>query len=199
MLGLVLGIVGGVDAGNNYVSTGAYTPGTLSKVSLAIFIVIFVLLVTYVVLTGVQVGHADAAETRLLFAIALSIPFILVRLVYSCISTIDNTPKFNLLTGSTTILLCMAVIMEIVVIVLYEAACLTLPVMPKAPRGGQPLGTHDSHQEGFVSSERSGEPHKENGFVRGVKTVGKYTIMGQIISRMNAKKANERDVEMARS
>ena len=125
-VGLILSIVGGVNAGTEYGKTGIYKPQTLSKVGLALFIAAFAILsmVTGTLLRSIQ--HAEAGEKRILVAVAASLPFLLVRLIYSILAVFANDKSFSSLSGSVTVLLCMALLEEIIVVIMYEGVGLTL-------------------------------------------------------------------------
>lgn len=112
VVGLILGIVGGVDAATSYQKTLNYQPGSLNKAGTSLMIVAFVLLCTATAITSFSVSHAEHGERRLFLAVVLAIPFLLVRLVYSIFSTFTKNKSFNLLDGSVTILLCVALIEE---------------------------------------------------------------------------------------
>jgi len=137
IVALILGIVGGVDAATNYeniINAGGkalYHPTTLNKAGTSLFVVSYAILVGFVAITFPSVQHAEAGEKRLFLAVALSLPFILVRLVYSCLSTFANKRDFNLLDGNVTILLCVALIEEIICVIIYEATGLTLHKLRK--------------------------------------------------------------------
>lgn len=126
LVALVLGIKGGLDAADSYTSTGVYRPVTLNKVGTALLVVSYVLLVLFTAITYLSLHHAETGEKRLFLAIVLSLPFLLVRLVYSCFSTFSTKHVFNLLSGSTTILLCVALVEEMVVVGIFECMGLTL-------------------------------------------------------------------------
>ena len=131
MVGLILGIVGGVNASNDYVKTGIFIPSSLNKAGTSLFIVSYIAIVISTILLSFSVSHASHGEKRILFAVALSLPFLLVRLVYSIISTFTKNKNFNLMTGSITILLCVAFIEELIIAILFEGVGLTLSQIPK--------------------------------------------------------------------
>ncbi|KAI5928740.1 hypothetical protein F4810DRAFT_645149 [Camillea tinctor] len=142
LVALILGIVGGNDAGSTYAETGTYSQGTsLSRAGIALMIAGYVLLVlATVAVAATQLSRIEAGERRVLLAVGLSLPFILVRLAYSAESVFGSNPDFNLLTGNHNVLLGMAVVMEMFVVAIVEAIGLTLQVRPKAksaaPSGG---------------------------------------------------------------
>ena len=140
LVGLILGIVGGVDAADAYIkalgagSTAAYTPGSLNKAGTALFVIAYVALAAFTIAISFQTPYAQAGEKRLLYAVAFALPFLLVRLVYSCFSTFSHNLKFNLLAGDETVLLCMAYLMELPVVIVFEVTGLSLRKVVKVPR-----------------------------------------------------------------
>lgn len=169
---LALGIVGGIDAGQNFSSTGKFTYSKLSKIAVALFVVSFVIVILAVLYTSFSIQAIGSGEKRLLLVIVLSLPILAIRLVYSCLSNFLTTqPKWNTLTGSANLLLGLEVIPEMVVAILYEAFGLSL--QKRVKYGDVPLESRDVTQA-------PEEPHKSGG-------VGhfftKYTIIGRLISR----------------
>lgn len=126
IIGLILGIVGGVDASSTLAATGVYQVQSISKVSVGLFIGSFVIFVIITIATSFVISRARPGEKRILAAVGFSLPFLLVRLIYSAISVFAGTPSFNSVTGNVTILLCMALIEELIIVITYEACGLTL-------------------------------------------------------------------------
>ncbi|KAI0901859.1 hypothetical protein F4806DRAFT_444785 [Annulohypoxylon nitens] len=122
LVGLILGIVGGTQS---YTSTG-YQVSDLSQAGTGVTIASFVLLVLSTAAVAMQLSYIEDGEKRLVLAVGLSLPFILVRLAYSGESVFGNNPDFNPLTANVNIYLGMAVIMEMFVIAIVEAIGLTL-------------------------------------------------------------------------
>jgi uncharacterized membrane protein (DUF485 family) len=77
---------------------------------------------------AMRVKWIQQGERRLVLAVAISVPFILVRLIYSAILSFAHNPRFNLISGSVTINLVMAVLEEFVVIIVCLGVGLTLRV-----------------------------------------------------------------------
>ena len=125
-VGIILSIIGGVNSGNDYGTTGRYEPQTLSKVGLALFIASFVAILAFTVLLSLSISHAEAGEKRILLAVAASLPLLLVRLIYSSVYTFGNYHPFSSLTGSVTLLLCMALLEEMAIVAIFEGVGLTL-------------------------------------------------------------------------
>ena len=74
-------------------------------------------------------GHHG--EGVLIAAVGCSLPFILVRLVYSALAAFAHNSSFNIVTGSVTVMLAMAVLEEIAVVAIYTITGLKLEVIPK--------------------------------------------------------------------
>lgn len=125
-MGIILSIIGGVDSGNDYSKTGRYVPQTLTKVGLGLFIASFVAILATTILLSKSISHAEPGEKRVLLAIAVSLPLLLVRLIYASIYNYRDSPQFSSLDGSVTILLCMALLEEIAIVLVYEGVGLTL-------------------------------------------------------------------------
>jgi hypothetical protein len=119
VLGLVLGIVGGVKAGNTFSKTGRFQMQIEGKAGLGLICAGYALLL---VVWGTMTYYAsrpgyvpDAREKRLVVAVGVSLPFLLVRVVYGCLATFTTDERFNQLLGDAWYFLGMAVIMEMVV------------------------------------------------------------------------------------
>lgn len=198
IVGLILGIVGGINASDAYtkslnagVTNAPYHPGTLSKVGTALFIVSYVATVIFTIVISFSVPHAEAGEKRLFYAVAIALPLLLIRLIYSCLSTFSTNVNFNLLKGNTTALLCMALLEELVVVAVFETMGLSLKKLPKE--------AHVEATQQKVSSAGSAEPlneqpreeKQENLALR----IAKKTIIGHVIMAF-VPKSQPRDVEM---
>jgi hypothetical protein len=187
VVGLVLGIVGGVNASNEYVKTiregGSYHPGTLNKAGTALIIVSYAFLATFTAITYPSVQYAESGEKRLFLVVVLSLPFLLIRLIYSCLSTYTTKSEFNLLTGSVTVLLCLSLIEEFLVVVMFEAMGLTLQKSVK-----------EEHVEvGRIhKSPQLGAPTQDSD--NAVLRIAKKTIIGRIVMAIIPRK--EKDIEM---
>ena len=79
-----------------------------------------------------RISQVNLGEKRLLLAVAISCPFLAVRLVYALISVFANSMSFNPTFGNITIFLCMDVLEEIVVVAVCVVIGLTLRIVPKA-------------------------------------------------------------------
>lgn len=108
---------------------------TTSKVGIILYIVAYVALALTALLTSSKLSHAESGEKRLLLAVILALPFILVRLAYSTLAALTHFHDFNLLTGSVAIFAIMAVAMEFAVILIYLVTGWKTNVIPASQRG----------------------------------------------------------------
>ncbi|KAL2075582.1 hypothetical protein VTL71DRAFT_525 [Oculimacula yallundae] len=190
LVGLILGIVGGINASDSYIKemqaggAAAYRPGSLSKAGAALFVISYAAIVASTIIISFSTPHAQAGEKRILYAVAVALPFLLIRLIYSCISTFSHNTKFNLLTGDETVLLCMAYLMEICVVITFEGMGLTLRKVVAVER---PAGTRQ------VNGSDSSEPlQKKKGNM--ALNIAKKTIIGRIVMALIP--SEKHDVEM---
>ncbi|KAI2626601.1 hypothetical protein GGR54DRAFT_591635 [Hypoxylon sp. NC1633] len=131
LVGLILGAVGGSQSSQSIGETGKYTPSSLSQAGIGLMIAAYVLLVLSTIVVATQISSVESGEKRLVLAVGLSLPFILVRLVYSAESILGNNPDFSQFSGNADIFLGMSVVMEMIVVVIVEGIGLTLKRIPK--------------------------------------------------------------------
>ncbi|TGO37394.1 hypothetical protein BHYA_0098g00170 [Botrytis hyacinthi] len=201
VVGLILGIVGGINASGAYTSTGKWVPGTESKISNILFIVSFVAIMATTILTSFSISHAENGEKRILLGIVIALPFLFVRLLYSVLSTfVSYSTKFNAFNGSVTVLLCMDLLEELAVVVVYLAIGLTLKVKPKdvvadaemqrlpgISDSDEPLGRQNRQRQTQQQNQKAGG---ENVVLR----IAKKTIVGRLVMAFISEK--KADVEM---
>ncbi|KAL9597590.1 MAG: hypothetical protein Q9219_005029 [cf. Caloplaca sp. 3 TL-2023] len=102
---------------------------------------IIVLLVTFGLLTCItafsfsHLRQIRSGESVMLYAVTISVPFILVRLIYSALVYFDTHSKtFNLVGGNIWARAFMAVLEEWVTVMLYIAAGLIVPKIARADK-----------------------------------------------------------------
>ncbi|KAI1360644.1 hypothetical protein F5Y08DRAFT_44953 [Xylaria arbuscula] len=159
LVALILGIVGGTEAGSDYADTGMYKQSSLSQAGIGLTIAGFALLVLATAQLGFNVSQVDQGERRLVLAIALTLPFLLVRVLYGAIGTFDRNSAFNSVSGNPYVFLGTAVIEEIIIVVIVEAVGLTLQVRPKSDHApsSRPLGRlYDRLMERYEGIEMQG-------------------------------------------
>jgi len=195
LVALILNIVGGVQASDKLSSSGLFVLPTISKVGVALFVLAFVLIAAVCLVTSFHISHALLGDKRLLLAVALSLPFILTRLIYSCFATFTHERKFNQLEGSVTIFLCMGLIMEFFVVAIYEGIGVTLKQSGRGPSDSEQVSNRYQEAEngptGALTDGRTGL-QKTGHFA---KNVWRYTIIGTIISGVASRSKKESSVE----
>ena len=153
IVAVILAIIGGIDQSSSKPSTVS-SGVTLVRAGVILFLVIFIIFAAITLATFLKLRALSSGEERLLYALALSIPFILVRLIYSVIVDYAGNPQFNLVTGDVVIQACMASLMEFIVVILYLSAGL---VAPKIARSNmEPLV---SQGETGYNGQQSGRQH----------------------------------------
>lgn len=108
---------------------------------------IILLILDFAALSGItllyylpQLRTISQSEKPIILAVAASIPFVLVRLVYSALVYFDtNTGTFDPATGNIIVQSFVAVLEEMVTVGLYIAAGLLAPTIPRGdPQGRRP-------------------------------------------------------------
>ena len=157
IVAVILAIVGGSDEASSKPST-ASSGVTLVKAAVIIFMVIFIIFAAITLATFLRLRSVSAGDERILYALALSIPFILVRLIYSIIVDFSHNPQFNLITGNVVIQGCMSSLMEFIVVILYLTAGIVAPRIAK------------SHAQPSVDLQETGYSGQQSG-----QTTSQYT------------------------
>lgn len=111
IIGLILGIAGVSSAKSD---KGGYHPDSIVKASMGIFLAMFAVYNLITAWLYLQLRSSiKVFQKKLFLAIALSFPFMLVRLVYAAISDYADIQGFGL-DGNPSIYLCMDVLEEII-------------------------------------------------------------------------------------
>ncbi|MCJ1392954.1 hypothetical protein MMC18_005826 [Xylographa bjoerkii] len=153
IIAVILAIVGGIDESDNSDPSKVSSGITLVKAGVIIFMVTFLVFAIITLATFSRLRCILAGEERALYALALSIPFIFVRLIYSIIVDFADNPQFNLITGNVVIQGCMASLMEFIVVILYLCAGLVLPTIAKS--NVQPsMGLEETRYSGQQSGQQ---------------------------------------------
>ena len=122
IIGLILGIVGISTAD----TTNGYTPGALPKSAMGIFLAVYVvvMLLSSWLFYEYSFTMLLRYQNKLFLGIALSAPFLLLRMIYSALGNYTSSHTFSMasLAGdnhtSLTVYLCMSVLEEIISMVI---------------------------------------------------------------------------------
>ena len=157
-------------------------------VAIILFLVVYIVIVAMALFAVCCTKQIPNEERVLLKAVVLALPFIFVKILYSLLTAFSGLSVFNFITGSKTADLCMAVLEEMVVVLLYLFAGLRVQTAPVY--GGVPLSSPPSH------GRQRNEPNEgRRGFNDGVRnfTSGRRGIlMGAINAAANAADKNSR-------
>lgn len=123
IVGLILTIVGQT---SNTSQQGLTQVQSTTKVGIVLFIASWICLCVLLLVLGGRRDQMGRDELHLLYAVAISVPFIFVRLVYSVLSVFVHNSTFNVLTGNVTVTLFMAVLTEFAVVAICLGIGLTL-------------------------------------------------------------------------
>jgi hypothetical protein len=119
---LILCIAGGIDEAGTEVSKGK----NLTKVGIAIFLIVYILLFALSVITMKDVGNAPREEKRIYIVVLIALPLIAVRLLWSILSAFGHNSDFSLNSPKPLIQLFMATIEEFIVVVCYTTVGLII-------------------------------------------------------------------------
>ena len=131
IVALVLAIVGGNFLESD--STSKRSSGQkFSQSGIIIFMAVFACYVGLCLLTTMCISAIHDGENRLLYAALMALPFIFLRMLYSVFVFFLRNDTFNLISKDpnkqATAQLCMALIEEIIVLVLYIGGGMIAPI-----------------------------------------------------------------------
>ncbi|KAF2710043.1 hypothetical protein K504DRAFT_378129 [Pleomassaria siparia CBS 279.74] len=151
IVSLILIVAGGIDPDSDIGPTFAATEAT--KAGVALYCACFVILIWATAVISARLYLANSTEVQILTTVVISMPFFLVDVVYMMCFAFESfwgTQKFNIISGSVTIQLCMQVIMEYIIVGLYLFLGMGLP--DKAARLREQVAEMDSDEiaSGFL-------------------------------------------------
>ena len=152
LVGVILAVVGGVNSNTSGIPTKV---DTKTKVGVVLFALTWLALCLLLAMIATRISAVELGEKRLVLAVAISVPFVFVRLLYSLLASFSKDKQFSSMTGSVTINLCMAVIEEFVVVMVLLGTGLTLRVLPK-PATASPASKYSGNAYNAVAYEECG-------------------------------------------
>lgn len=108
IISLILIVAGGIDPESRETATFAATEST--KAGIAIYCACFVVLIWATATIAARLYLASHLEVKILTTVVLSLPFFLVDVVYMmcfAFEPLNGSQKFNVISGSVTLQLCM--------------------------------------------------------------------------------------------
>lgn len=169
MVALILSIVGQTTSSS---LEAGYTSGEV-KAGISLFIVTWVAVVFLTLMIWFRYNGIEHGEHRLLWAITISVPILLIRLLYSILSVFKHDSTFNLFTGNVTVFLVMDVLEEIIVVYIMMITGLTLQLREKAVYDADKELQSTSVAGGENTSQYQNVALQEQGQQQGVTGSGK--------------------------
>lgn len=126
IIALALCIVGGTrefDGTSSKISSGK----NLIKIGIAIYVVVYVVQISLVIITFKDYYKVPAGHSRVFWAVVVANPFLAARLFYSTMSAFTSVKQFSMVDGSAVVRLFLAIIEEFTVVTVYLLAGLTAP------------------------------------------------------------------------
>ncbi|KAK3938954.1 hypothetical protein QBC46DRAFT_291396 [Diplogelasinospora grovesii] len=117
-VGLILSIVGGTSSSGSD-DGGSIQPSTISQVAIILYIVAVAACTGILLLSFPSLSAVPDEERALAAAVALALPFIMVRLAYSALAVFLHNSTFSIVDGNVVVWVCMAVLEEFVVVAIY--------------------------------------------------------------------------------
>ncbi|KAL8978329.1 MAG: hypothetical protein Q9205_006057 [Flavoplaca limonia] len=118
LLALALAIVGGVFLSSD--DRLQQTSGQhFAQMGLSIFMAIFVVYTIICFATLFALEAVFKSERTIIYGLTMAIPFLFLRILYATLAVFEDNNEFAIVNGSATIQLCMAVLMEMAVVVIY--------------------------------------------------------------------------------
>ncbi|KAE8376043.1 hypothetical protein BDV26DRAFT_294459 [Aspergillus bertholletiae] len=99
-------------------------PKSISRVGICLYFAALAGCVLLLALTGSKSRQCQGIprqERQIVIIVGIALPLLLVRIVYSAASVFANSSAFNVLKGSTSAKVCMAVIEEIIIVAMYAS------------------------------------------------------------------------------
>ena len=152
LVGVILAIVGGVNSSTSGMPTKV---DTKTKVGVVLFALTWLALCILLAMIATRISAVEPGEKRLVLAVAISVPFVFVRLLYSFLAAFSKHEQFSSMTGSVTINLCMAIIEEFVVVMVLLGTGFTLRVLPKIATAS-PASKNSGNAYSAIAYEESG-------------------------------------------
>ncbi|CZR60777.1 uncharacterized protein PAC_10673 [Phialocephala subalpina] len=158
LAGLCLGVYGGTQLADTTNAANFTYYISYSKIAIGIFTGIFVVAFLMFLFLTTKLSYIPPGEKRLLLAVGLSYPILVIRFTYSLFVDFAGDKKFNSFFRDATFYLCMAVLTEFVVVVICEMTGFALRKLPKGElndreamemnRGHVPVNSTDSNSTG---------------------------------------------------
>ena len=118
---------------------GLQHPDIKVKVGMILYVISWAQLALFLVLVAWRSEFVEKGERRTLVAVGLSVPLLLVRMIYALLIWFLHDSTFSMMGGNETVQLVMSVLEEIAVVIICLAIGMTLKVRGKTSREGRQL------------------------------------------------------------
>jgi hypothetical protein len=118
-------------------------PNIKIKIGMVLYIISWAQMCLYLGILGWHQASLEKGERRTLVAVAVSAPFVLVRVLYSVLMWFLHNSDFGLFGGNVTVQLAMAVLEEFVVVIVCLGIGMTLRVRDQVFRGEEESAASD--------------------------------------------------------
>jgi di/tricarboxylate transporter len=118
MIALSLAIFGATDEASSKASD-IPKGKSLMKVAIIMFVMIYLLVFTLVIITMKDFRNAPRGEQRIYLAVLGALPLLAVRLLYSILPAFSNNVDFSIFNGKPLVKLFMAIIEEFIIVCFY--------------------------------------------------------------------------------
>lgn len=135
ILALALAIVGGIRLSSGD-SSQQKSGKQFAQTGLSIFMAVFAIYTLNCLLTLQALSSVAPGEKKILYGVLLAIPFLFLRILYAMLAVFRDSRTFAIVNGSATAQLCMAVIEEMVVVIIYCGTGLYAPVEAEKKKDG---------------------------------------------------------------
>ncbi|KAJ5204855.1 uncharacterized protein N7498_005734 [Penicillium cinerascens] len=112
----------------NMSAEGLAHPDIKTKVGMILYLVSWAAMVLILLVVTSRRSSLERGEHRTLLAVAISSPFILVRVIYATLIWFLHNGTFSILNGNETVILVMSVLEEFVVVIVCLGVGMTLRV-----------------------------------------------------------------------
>lgn len=134
VVALIICIVGGSDLTNSSVSEQS-TGKKLIKAGLIIFLIIYICLFLLTANSAGEINGLPSSEKRVLLAVIAALPLLGVRILFALLAYFSKISTFSLFNGSVLVRAFMAVLEEILIVIAYTLAGISVPKHSDARMG----------------------------------------------------------------
>lgn len=158
LVGLILVIVGGTESDFTIVNNEPKVHySELSEAGISIFVAITGILCFGIFVASYNYASIDQGERRILVALILCMPFVIVRLVFACLEIWGG------ITASRWLYLGMFVIMEMIVVFICQVLGFLLDKVKIRPAPGEPdVGASQGQHWSFMNIRNIRGPWRDN-------------------------------------